>query len=152
MKMWYNPKKRAEPHRKGRDREGEPMKPHAEVVAALIFRGEKFLICRRPAGKARGGLWEFAGGKVEAGETREQALVRECREELGVTPKVGALYMELEHDYEDLNVRLCLFRCTVSEEPQKLEHSELKWIARGEIPQYQFCPADEEILARLMRE
>lgn len=59
-----------------------------EVVAALIWKGNQFMICQRPAHKARGLLWEFVGGKVEPGETKEQALVRECREELAVTVQV----------------------------------------------------------------
>ena len=63
-----------------------------EVVAALIWRGDRFLACQRPAHKARGLLWEFVGGKVEPGETKEEALVRECREELGVTVRVGEVF------------------------------------------------------------
>ena len=129
------------------------MKPQAEVVAALLWRGEKFLACRRPAHKARGGLWEFAGGKVEAGETKEEALVRECREELGITVAVGEAFAKVTHDYPDLTVRLTLFSCTLAEgEPQTLEHSELRWITPAEIPQYEFCPADEEILKKLSRQ
>lgn len=73
-----------------------------EVVAALIWKGSKFMICRRPAHKARGLLWEFAGGKVEAGETKEQALIRECREELAVNVSVGEVFMEVLHDYPEL--------------------------------------------------
>ena len=64
-----------------------------EVVAALIWEGEKFMICQRPAHKARGLLWEFVGGKVEPGETKEQALIRECREELAVTLSVGDVFI-----------------------------------------------------------
>ena len=67
-----------------------------EVVAALIWNGNKFLVCQRPAYKARGLLWEFVGGKVEQGETKEAALIRECREELGITVTVGAVFMEEE--------------------------------------------------------
>ena len=66
-----------------------------EVVAALIWNGNKFLACQRPANKARGLLWEFVGGKVEQGETKEAALIRECREELGITVAVGAVFMEI---------------------------------------------------------
>ena len=68
-----------------------------EVVAALIWRGDRFLACQRPAHKARGLLWEFVGGKVEPGETKEEALIRECREELGVTVRVGEVFTELTH-------------------------------------------------------
>ena len=77
-----------------------------EVVAALIWEGERFLACQRPAHKARGLLWEFVGGKVEPGETKEEALRRECREELGVTLKVGDPFMEVVHTYPDLTIRL----------------------------------------------
>ena len=73
-----------------------------EVVAALIWEGEKFMICQRPAHKARGLLWEFVGGKVEPGETKEQALIRECREELAVTLSVGDLFMDVVHEYPDI--------------------------------------------------
>ena len=124
-----------------------------EVVAALIRQGEKFLICQRPANKARGLLWEFVGGKVEPGETKEQALIRECREELAVTVSVGDVFMELTHVYPDLTVHLTLFSASIAQgEPQMLEHNDLRWITPREIPDYDFCPADEEILARLREE
>ena len=121
-----------------------------EVVAALIWDGDKFLICQRPAHKARGLLWEFVGGKVEPGETKEQALVRECQEELAVTLSVGDVFMEVNHQYPDLNVHLTLFNAVINEgTPQLLEHNDIRWITPGEIPQYDFCPADETILERL---
>lgn len=124
-----------------------------EVVAALIWDQNKFMICQRPAHKARGLLWEFAGGKVEPGETGEQALVRECREELAVTLSVGGVFMEVDHDYPDLCVHLTLYHASIlSGTPQRLEHNALRWITPAEIPQYAFCPADETILARLQRE
>lgn len=121
-----------------------------EVVAALIWEGERFLICQRPAHKARGLLWEFVGGKVEPGETREEALVRECGEELGIRVAVGEPFMEVTHAYPDLTVHLTLFHASIAEgRPQKLEHEDLRWIRAAEIPQYRFCPADEVILDRL---
>ena len=124
-----------------------------QVVAALIYRGEKFLICRRPLHKARGGLWEFVGGKVEQGETPEQALIRECREELAVEIAVQDVYCEVVHEYPDLTVRLTLYRAQlVAGEPVLLEHSELTWITPSEIKDYDFCPADVEILAKLTAE
>ena len=123
-----------------------------EVVAALIWQGEAFMICQRPAHKARGLLWEFVGGKVESGETKEQALIRECREELAVTVSVGDVFMDVIHEYPDLMVHLTLFNATIAEgEPQKLVHNDLKWIIPSEIPNYEFCPADEEILVRIMK-
>lgn len=124
-----------------------------EVVAALIWQGGRFMICQRPAHKARGLLWEFVGGKTELGETHAEALVRECREELGVTIAVGALFMEVTHAYPDLTVHLSLYHAAIADGvPQLLEHNDLRWITPAEIPQYDFCPADEAILQRLMQE
>ena len=121
-----------------------------EVVAALIWDGDRFLACQRPVNKARALLWEFVGGKVEAGETKEEALIRECREELGVTIAVRDVFMEVIHDYPDLTVHLTLFHAEIAEGvPQKLEHNDIRWITVEEIDQFSFCPADEEILKRL---
>ena len=121
-----------------------------EVVAALIWDENRFLACQRPAHKARGLLWEFVGGKVEPGETREQALIRECQEELAVTVAVQDVFMEVDHVYPDLTVHLTLFNASIAEGiPQKIEHNDLRWITVEEIDQYKFCPADEEILRRL---
>ncbi len=121
-----------------------------EVVAALIGCDGRFLICQRPAHKARGLLWEFVGGKVELGETKEQALVRECREELGVTVRVGEVFLEVMHAYPDLMVHLTLFRATIEKgTPRCLEHNDLRWITAAEIPKYNFCPADAVILQKM---
>ena len=121
-----------------------------EVVAALIEKDGTFLICRRPAHKARALLWEFAGGKVEKGETRREALRRECREELGVEIAAGDLFFEVEHLYPDLTIRLSLYRARIEKgEPQPLEHAELRWITPEEIGNFEFCPADEQILEKL---
>ena len=121
-----------------------------EVVATLIWDGDRFLICQRPTYKARGLLWEFVGGKVEPGETKERSLVRECREELAITISVDEVFMEVDHNYPDLNVHLTLFNAAIiAGTPQMLEHNDLRWITPEEIPQYEFCPADEEILRRL---
>ena len=123
-----------------------------EVVAALIWQGEQFMICQRPAHKARGLLWEFVGGKVESGETKEQALIRECREELAVTVSVGEIFMDVTHEYPDLTVHLTLFNAEIAEgKPQMLEHNDIRWITSGEIPDYDFCPADVEILSEIRR-
>lgn len=123
-----------------------------EVVAALIWDGDKFMICQRPAHKARGLLWEFVGGKVELGETKEQALIRECQEELAVTLKVGEVFMDVVHEYPDLTVHLTLFHARIAEGvPQKLEHNDICWITVDEIDSYVFCPADEEVLNRLKK-
>ena len=122
-----------------------------EVVAALIWDKNKFMICQRPTNKARGMLWEFVGGKVEPGETTEQALIRECQEELAITLSVGEVFMDVVHEYPDLTVHLTLFNAAIAEgTPQKLEHHDIRWITVDEIPQYDFCPADETILRRLI--
>ena len=121
-----------------------------EVVAALIWENDKFMICQRPAHKARGLLWEFVGGKVEPGETKEQALIRECKEELDVFLSVSGVFMEVIHEYPDITVHLTLFNASIAKgEPQKLEHNDIKWITPSEIPNYEFCPADEEILDKI---
>ena len=122
-----------------------------EVVAALIWRDNKFMICQRPARKARELLWEFVGGKVETGETKEQALIRECREELDILLSVGDVFMDVIHEYPDITVHLTLFNATIVEgEPHKLEHNDIQWITPSEIPNYDFCPADEEILKKII--
>lgn len=124
-----------------------------EVVAALIWQEERFMICQRPAHKARGMLWEFVGGKVEPGESQEQALVRECREELAVEVAVGDIFLEVTHTYPDITVHLTLFHASIVQGvPQKLEHNDIRYITVDEIPQYEFCPADEVILQKLRQE
>ena len=124
-----------------------------EVVAALIWDNNKFMICQRPAHKARALLWEFVGGKVEPGETKEQALIRECQEELVITLSVGDVFTEVVHEYPDISIRLTLFNATIAEGiPQKLEHNDIRWITVDEIDQYSFCPADTEILLQLKQQ
>lgn len=121
-----------------------------EVVAALIWNHDRFLICQRPAHKARALLWEFVGGKVEAGETKEEALVRECKEELDILVAVDDVFMEVEHVYPDLTVHLTLFNSRGMDGTVKLlEHHDAAWITVDEIDAYDFCPADEEILQKL---
>ena len=124
-----------------------------EGVAALLWQGDRFLACQRPAHKARGLLWEFVGGKVEPGESKQEALIRECQEELGVTVSVGEVYLEVTHAYPDLTIHLTLFQASLLEgTPQPLEHRQLRWITPAEIPDYPFCPADEVILEKLLAE
>ena len=124
-----------------------------EVVAALIWRENRFLICRRPAHKARGLLWEFVGGKVEPGESKQAALIRECREELAVELHVGDVFMDVTHVYPDITVHLTLFHAAITEgEPQMLEHCDLRWITPAETENFEFCPADVEILERIVEE
>lgn len=123
------------------------------VVAGLIREGDRILICQRPAGKARGLLWEFPGGKVEAGESKEAALVRECREELDVTLEVGDVYAELTHEYPDVTVSLTLYEAHIEKGvPRRIEHADIRWVYPAEITAYPFCPADKEICLRLSLE
>ena len=134
-----------------------PMSEHkpspVQVVAALIWEGDRFMICQRPAHKARGLLWEFVGGKVEPGETREQALIRECREELAITVAPETVYMEVLHQYPDITVNLTLFHARIAQgELQKLEHNDIQWITPSQIEEYDFCPADTEILAKIQKD
>ena len=124
-----------------------------EVVAALVWKDGKFMICQRPEHKARGLLWEFVGGKVEQEETKEQALIRECMEELNVVLSVSDVFMDVVHEYPDLTVHLTLFNATIAEgEPQKIEHNDIQWITPNEISNYEFCPADEEILKAIKKQ
>ena len=121
-----------------------------DVVAALIWEGDRFLACQRPAHKARGLLWEFVGGKVEPGESREEALIRECREELDITIAPRDVFLTVIHEYPDLTVRLTLFNTSiVSGDPKLLEHTDLRWITVQEIDSLEVCPADEEILKKM---
>ena len=121
-----------------------------EVVAALIWDKDKFMICQRPADKKRALLWEFVGGKVEKGESQKDALIRECREELDITVAPDDIFMEVIHEYPDITVKLVLYNAVIKEgEPKKLEHNDIRWIKVSEIDNYDFCPADTEILERL---
>ena len=121
-----------------------------DVVAALIWEGDRFLACQRPANKARALLWEFVGGKVEPGETPEEALIRECREELDITVAPRDVFLTVIHEYPDLTVRLTLFNASIAEgTPRALEHNDIRWITTAQIDELEFCPADEEILKKL---
>lgn len=123
-----------------------------EVVAALIWNGEKFMICQRPANKKRGLLWEFVGGKVEKGESKEQALIRECKEELDIEIEVDSEFISTKHTYPDITINLTVFNSRiVSGRPILLEHNDLKWITKNEIQKYNFCPADEVILEKIKK-
>ena len=123
-----------------------------DVVAALIWENDRFMICQRPAHKARGLLWEFVGGKTEQGESMEAALIRECREELDITVSVGDIFTQVIHEYPDILIRLTLFHCAIAEgTPKLLEHNDLKWIHPSEIPNFDFCPADKDILSLIQK-
>lgn len=128
-----------------------------EVAAALIWKTEetekRFMICRRPPEKARGGLYEFVGGKLEKGETGEEALIRECREELDISVTVGDVFTSVVHEYPDITIRLTVYNAYIGEEePKLLEHTDLQWITPEEIDRYEFCPADKDILALIKKQ
>ena len=129
--------------------EDEPL----EVVAGLIWKDDRFLIAQRPADKARGNMWEFVGGKKEAGESYQQALKRELQEELGIEVAVGDLAVDTIYSYPDLDVHLNLFNCQIiAGQPRLLEHQDLRWISRQETADYQFCPADRQLLQLLFKD
>ena len=130
---------------------GDPLA--TEVVAALIWENGRFMICQRPAHKTRGLLWEFVGGKVEPGESKQQALIRECKEELDVLIRVDPVFMEVCHEYPDMTVQLTLFHAVIIQgQPKRLEHQDIQWITPAQISQYDFCPADQAILERIAAE
>lgn len=124
-----------------------------KVVAAIIRREGKIMICQRPTWKARALEWEFVGGKVEQGEDLKHALVRECREEIGVVVEVGDIFTEVEHCYPDISIHLYLFNCTLSgEEPMLKEHNDIRWVEPKELSSFRFCAADVEIVERIIKE
>ena len=121
-----------------------------EVVTALIWDNDKFMICQRPAHKGNGLLWEFVGGKVEAGETLQEALIRECQEEMNIKVAVGNIFAEAKHVYPDISVHITFFNAEIVEGiPQKLEHNDIRWITPEEIPNYDFCKADIDMLEKI---
>ncbi|MBP5288792.1 MAG: (deoxy)nucleoside triphosphate pyrophosphohydrolase [Clostridia bacterium] len=123
-----------------------------DVVAALFQKDGAYLVFRRPRHKARGGCFEFVGGKVEPGETHREALIRECREELSAEVSVGDLFYDVTHVYPDIAIHLYLYRAEVrADEIRLLEHEEMLWVKPDEFDLLPFCPADDEIL-RVIRQ
>jgi mutator protein MutT len=124
--------------------------PSIEVSAGLVFRADKLLITQRHAGAHLGGLWEFPGGKREPGESIEDCLVRELREELGIEVAVGELIETLQHDYPEKRVLLNFFRCEWrANEPQAIGCPAFAWVTREELCRYEFPAADTRLLERL---
>ena len=121
-----------------------------EVVAGLIWKDGRFMICQRPKDKARALLWEFVGGKIEPNESGEDALIRECKEELDIVVKPLDVFCDVVHTYPDIVVHLTLYNAEIlSGEPKLIEHNDLRWITPDEIDNFDFCPADVEILERI---
>ena len=120
------------------------------VVAAVILRGDRILVTRRPRTGHLAGMWEFPGGKIERGETPAQALRREIREELGCVISVGKRMCRVTYRYPGKRVRLDFYRCRVrSGEPHGAEGQRLRWVARAALSRLPFPPADRKVLALL---
>lgn len=121
-----------------------------QVVAALIRKDNKILICRRPANKARALLWEFAGGKIEAGESPQTALIRECKEELSVDITVSDLFCELTYEYPDITIHLSVYNAEIiNGVPILNEHVDMRWVTKQELEGFTFCPADIPVIEML---
>ena len=123
-----------------------------EVVGAIIKDGGKYLVGQRAAHKTQGGLWEFMGGKIEPGETPEDALARECREELALEIEGARIVDSVIHEYPEKTIRLTLLECRpkAGSVPQALEHQAIRWVTPEEMRTMPFCPADAELLQKLM--
>ncbi|MEE0776000.1 MAG: 8-oxo-dGTP diphosphatase MutT [Bacillota bacterium] len=127
-------------------------KPSIRVSAAILERDGKILICRRQKGGSCGDLWEFPGGKIELGETPEECLIRECREELGVDIQITGTFGQAHHCYPDVDVTLYFYRGGILQgEPRRTVHQEMAWVVPTELKRYDFCPADEEVIANLSK-
>jgi len=127
-------------------------RPRARVVAGLFRRGDTVLAQRRPEGKARAGMWELPGGKVEPGETDEEALVRECHEELGVSVSAGERVWATVYDYDDLTVELFVYHAVMPDDAAPVARdpgSELRWVEVSALGELHFCPADEPLIELL---
>jgi 8-oxo-dGTP diphosphatase len=121
-----------------------------EVVAALVISGGKIMVCQRAEGKSNALLWEFPGGKVEEGEKKGEAIVRECREELSAELSPLGVCADTYYAYPMGEIHLSLLRCEVkSGSIRNLEHNDIRWIAPEEIDAYPFCPADEALIKQL---
>ncbi|MCF6284122.1 MAG: (deoxy)nucleoside triphosphate pyrophosphohydrolase [Candidatus Hydrogenedentes bacterium] len=117
------------------------------VACALIDADNRILLAQRPKGKSMAGLWEFPGGKLESGETHQEALVRECAEELSITVKVGGMISTVKHAYTHLKVTLNVYRCTIiSGKERPNVHTELKWIKPTEFDDYAFPKGNHKFL------
>ncbi len=124
--------------------------PEIDVVAAILWRDGRFLAVKRPPGKPQAGYWEFPGGKVEPGESREDALVRELQEELALTPVTYTPWQEKRHAYEHIRVRLFFFHVMdFTGTEQALEGHEMKWFTPGHADGFPFLEADTEIVRTL---
>lgn len=124
-----------------------------KVVGAIIKDGDKYLIGQRPAHKSQGGLWEFMGGKIEPGETPEEALKRECLEELALEIENERIIDSVVHEYSEKTIRLTLIECNPKNGsvPQALEHQEIRWVTVYQMGMLEFAPADQKLIYKLFR-
>lgn len=121
------------------------------VVAAVIEEDGRFLVTRRLPGVHLAGMWEFPGGKIDPTEEHDTALRRELREELDVDVVVGELVHETAHSYPDRTVALFFYRCALRGIPHPRLGQDMRWVARQELPQLGFPPADAELIDRLVK-
>ena len=121
------------------------------VTAAVVRRGGKYLVTRRPGGVHLEGFWEFPGGKCEPGEDHETCLRREIEEELGVEVRVGRQIFEVAHEYPERAVELHFFDCELAGEPVPQLGQEMRWVAPGDLAALEFPPADAELIGILAR-
>ena len=123
-----------------------------DVSAGIIVRNGKIFIAQRPEGKPLPNVWEFPGGKLEAGETLAQALARELREELAITVQPGAALWDTVYAYPDVTVHLTFLpACLAGQTPRALEHHALRWLHPAEAHLADFCPADQRFLQALQQ-
>ena len=126
------------------------MRMPIRVAAALVFDAGRLLITRRPAGKHLGGFWEFPGGKLEEGESFQDCLQRELREELGIQVRVGELLAAVEHNYPEQTLQIHFYRCALdSGTPSPIECDAVEWITPSMLNDYAFPPADAGVLAEI---
>lgn len=123
------------------------------VVAGLVTQGGRILITQRTQPPALAGKWEFPGGKLEDGESPEAALVRELREEIGVTVRVGRIWDVLFHRYPDFDLLMLVYACAITDgEPRAIEVGDLAWVLPEELPRWDVLPADRPLVERLRTE
>ena len=124
-----------------------------DVVGAIIKDGDRYLVGQRPANKAQGGMWEFMGGKIEPGETPEEALARECREELALEIENEHIIDSVVHEYPEKTIRLTLISCSPKSGsiPKALEHQQIRLVTLDEMDTLTFAPADRELIEKLSR-
>jgi len=124
--------------------------PHHHIVVAVIKKNGRYLIGRRPEGGLLSGLWEFPGGKIEPGETHEQALLREVKEETGLTIRPGDRIATVDHAYSHLSVTLHVYACQVTGGTHRARyHTQLKWVTKAQMERYAFPTANRRFMGRV---